>query len=90
MKGYASHREELARWRADSVEQFRSAADLADRHYRLGAVPATTFVELQKQYTEAVEALLETRRQALEEAQEIEQLSGLAVLGRSNPTPAQP
>jgi cobalt-zinc-cadmium efflux system outer membrane protein len=79
--GYESQTAELARWRADSVDQFRSAADLADRHYRLGAVPAATYVELQKQYTDAVEALLETRREALESAQEIEQLSGVPVLG---------
>ena len=56
----------MAKWRPESVAEFRQAAELADRHYRLGAVPIATYVELQKQYLEAVEALLETRREALE------------------------
>lgn len=70
-------RAEIAAWRPDSVERFKDAAQLADRHYRLGAVPISTYVELQKQYLEAVEALLETRREALEAAQELERLTGL-------------
>ena len=80
VNSYAALTTELQRWRPDTVEQFRAAAELADRHYRLGAVPATTYVELQKQYTEAVDAWLETRREALEHAQEIEQLSGIPVM----------
>ncbi len=68
---------EMATWRPESVEEFRSAAELADRHYRLGAVPIATYVELQKQYLEAVEALLDTKREALEAGQEIQRLTGL-------------
>jgi len=67
---------EMQRWRSDSVEEFRKAAELADRHYRLGAVPIATYVELQKQYLEAVEALLDTKREALEAAQTLEHLTG--------------
>jgi len=59
------------------VGEFRKAAALADRHYRLGAVPISTYVELQKQYLEAVEALLDTRREALETGQQIQLLTGL-------------
>jgi outer membrane protein TolC len=70
-------RKAIAKWRAESVEEFRSAAELADRHYRLGAVPIATYVELQKQYLEAVEALLDTKREALEAGQEIQRLTGL-------------
>lgn len=44
---------EMAKWRPDSVEHFKEAADVADRHYRLGAVPISTYVELQKQYLDA-------------------------------------
>jgi cobalt-zinc-cadmium efflux system outer membrane protein len=62
------------------VEHFRDAAELADRHYRLGAVPVSTYVELQKQYLEAVEALLETKEEALKAAQELELLTGLPQL----------
>ncbi len=74
---YASRRDEMGRWRDDSVKAFREAAELADRHYRLGAVPATTYVELQKQYLEAVETLLDTRRDALSAAVDLEQATGL-------------
>jgi cobalt-zinc-cadmium efflux system outer membrane protein len=73
--------DEMVRWRDDSVKAFRDAAELADRHYRLGAVPATTYVELQKQYLEAVEALLDTRRDALESALALEQLTGFRLVG---------
>lgn len=74
---------EVERWRPDAVEKFREAADLADRHYRLGAVPVATYVELQRQYLEAMEALLSTRQEALEVAQLIELLAGSA----SSPIP---
>jgi cobalt-zinc-cadmium efflux system outer membrane protein len=70
---------EMNKWRPDSVRQFKEAAALADRHYRLGAVPISTYVELQKQYLEAVEALLSTRQEALEAAQELERLTGVAI-----------
>src|SRR5262249_23054879 len=69
----------MGKWRPESVAEFRKAAALADRHYRLGAVPIATYVELQKQYLEAVEALLETRREALEAAQQLELLTGLNI-----------
>src|SRR5206468_8281238 len=68
---------EMEKWRPESVEEFRKAAELADRHYRLGAVPIATYVELQKQYLEAVNALLDTRREALEAGQQIQLLTGL-------------
>jgi cobalt-zinc-cadmium efflux system outer membrane protein len=69
----------LAKWRPDAIEHFREAAELADRHYRLGAVPVTTYVELQRQYVEAVEALLDARQEALAAAQQLESLSGLPI-----------
>lgn len=68
---------EMGKWRPESVDEFRKAAALADRHYRLGAVPIATYVELQKQYLEAVEALLDTRREALEAGQELQRLTGV-------------
>lgn len=74
---YQTKLSEMAKWRPDSAEQFRDAAALADRHYRLGAVPVGTYVELQKQYLEAVEALLDTKREALEAGQELQRLTGL-------------
>jgi outer membrane protein, heavy metal efflux system len=75
---YETKLREIAKWRPDSVQHFKEAAELADRHYRLGAVPIATYVELQKQYLEAVESLLDTKKEALEAAAQLELLTGLA------------
>jgi cobalt-zinc-cadmium efflux system outer membrane protein len=69
----------LSKWRPDAIQHFQEAAELADRHYRLGAVSISTYVELQRQYVEAVESLLDARKEALAAAQKLEQLTGLPV-----------
>jgi len=74
---YETKLREMNQWRPDSIAHFREAAEVADRHYRLGAVPVSIYVELQKQYLEAIEGLLDTKRQAIEAASEIELLTGL-------------
>ncbi len=74
---YESKVAALSRWRGDAIAHFREAADTADRNYRLSAVPVSTYVELQRQYVDAVNALLATRREALEAAAQIETLTGL-------------
>jgi len=74
---YESKVKEMGKWRPDAAQHFKEAAEVADRHYRLGAVPVSTYVELQKQYFEAVESLLETKKEALEAAQNLELLTGL-------------
>lgn len=74
---YETKRREMSHWRPDSVRHFQDAAEMADRHYRLGAVPMATYVELQKQYLEAVEALLDTKKETLDAAQQLELLTGL-------------
>jgi len=89
-RGYDSRLAELAHWRSDVASQFESAAELADRHYRLGAVPATTYIELQKQYLDAVEAHLDTRPEALAALLELEQATGLSLVSASNTQPARP
>jgi len=78
---YQAKVDEMRRWHPGSVEEFRQAAALADRHYRLGAVPIATYVELQKQYLEAVEALLDTKREALEAGLELRRLTGIEFPG---------
>jgi cobalt-zinc-cadmium efflux system outer membrane protein len=78
--GYQIKRRELAKWQNDSVAKFQESASLADRHYRLGAVPATTYVELQKQYLEAVTGLLDTKREALEAVLQLEALTGVTFI----------
>jgi cobalt-zinc-cadmium efflux system outer membrane protein len=74
---YETKLREMARWRPDSVQHFKEAAEVADRHYRLGAVPISTYVELQKQYLDAVEGLLDTKKEALEAAAQLELLTGM-------------
>jgi len=86
---YESRLEEMSRWRADAASKLKEAAELADRHYRLGAVPVATYVELQKQYLEAVEAILDTKRDALQAAQELEILTGLTLYKMGVPASGQ-
>ena len=68
---------EIARWSPDSAAKFREAAALADRHYRLGAVPLATYVELQNSYLDAVEALYDTQLETLAAGQQLEFHTGL-------------
>jgi cobalt-zinc-cadmium efflux system outer membrane protein len=77
---YETKVREMTKWRPDSIGHFKEAAELADRHYRLGAVQISTYVELQKQYLEAVESLLDTKQEALQAAQQLELLTGLPSL----------
>ncbi len=73
---YALHRKEMARWNPEIAEQLREAATLADRHYRLGAVPLTTYLEVQSSYLEALEAIFATQADALTALAELELLTG--------------
>ncbi len=73
---YALHRKEMARWNPKVAEQLREAATLADRHYRLGAVPLTTYLEVQSSYLEALEAIYATQADALTALAELELLTG--------------
>jgi cobalt-zinc-cadmium efflux system outer membrane protein len=81
---YETKLREMENWRPDSIQHFKEAAEVADRHYRLGAVPISTYVELQKQYLDAVEGLLDTRKEALEAAARLELLAGLPPFVRTN------
>jgi len=94
VRAYQSRLSELSSWHPESIQQFADAAELADRHYRLAAVPATTYIEMQKQYVDAVDALLSTRSDAISAAADLEQLTGLRFLDgvttsapANNPTP---
>jgi cobalt-zinc-cadmium efflux system outer membrane protein len=74
---FEAKREQIAKWQADTVAKFRQAAELADRHYRLGAVALPVYVETQRQYFEIVGALQEMKKDAVQAAQELEILTGL-------------
>jgi len=74
---FATKTAEVSKWPADSAQKFRDAAELADRHYRLGAVPIGTYVELQNAYLDAIDALYETQQEALEAGGKLQLLTGL-------------
>lgn len=71
-----TQRQRLAGWKPESMQSFSEAAALADRHYRLGAVAVSNYLEMQDRYLEAVEAINETRLEVLQSALELEQLIG--------------
>jgi cobalt-zinc-cadmium efflux system outer membrane protein len=60
-----------------SIEELKRAAASADEHYRLGAVPVSTYIELQKQYLDAVETTIELQRRALQARHRLERITGL-------------
>ncbi len=86
---YSSRTHEISRTRPDAAQDFRETADLADRHYRLGAVPLATYIEMQKQYLEALEALLQTRQGALEASEQLHLLTGRSLNSLSETKPAK-
>jgi cobalt-zinc-cadmium efflux system outer membrane protein len=81
---YAARLAEAARWAPDAAQRFRDAAELADRHYRLGAVPVSTYVELQNSYLDAVDALYTTRLEIIEAGGELRLLTGLELKPAGN------
>ena len=84
---YSARIAEMLRWRPDAAQDFRETADLADRHYRLGAVPLTTYIEMQKGYLEALAALLQTKQDALQASEQLHLLTGRSL---NSLTVAQP
>ncbi|MBL9179827.1 MAG: TolC family protein [Verrucomicrobiaceae bacterium] len=73
---YRIHVEELAKWPGDMLESFRKAAAEADEHFRLGALPLSTYTELQQQYIESVHAVLDSQLGAVDARLQLEQLTG--------------
>jgi outer membrane protein, heavy metal efflux system len=63
-------------WKPEALQAFAEAAQLADRHYRLGAVPLSTYIEMQDKYLEATEAINATRLEVLRAALDLDQLIG--------------
>lgn len=73
---YSSSWRQLETWGDQHETELRDAAELADRHYRLGAVPVTTYIEVQENYLGALSAIADVEADALEAALRIEQLTG--------------
>lgn len=73
---YETKRRVLATWPASAAEKFAAAAAAADVSYRQGAIPVATYVEMQRQYLDALSALLDTRREAMEAMLQLRALNG--------------
>ncbi len=71
-----TQRKRLDGWKPNALETFAEAAQLADRHYRLGAVPISTYIEMQDKYLEATEAINATRLEVLQASLVLQQLTG--------------
>ena len=57
---------EIKRWRPKIMTDLKEASKLADESFRLGAIPAATYVALQTEYIESLEAILSLKIEALE------------------------
>jgi cobalt-zinc-cadmium efflux system outer membrane protein len=74
---YRSRREEVAQLQTSILPQLREAAETGDRNYRDGAVPLSTYTELQKQYLDSIDALNAAQAAAVEARQQLEQLTAM-------------
>ena len=73
---YRVQREQILKRRPEAMDELRAAAALADENYRTGALPITTYIELQKEYLDASDALLSAQADALASRDELELLTG--------------
>ena len=58
------------------LAQLRDAAKLADDNYRLGALPISTYTEVQSQYLDGTDSVLNARLNALQYLADLEYLTG--------------
>jgi cobalt-zinc-cadmium efflux system outer membrane protein len=72
---YRSRRQEADDLQKSVLPQMREAAEMGDRNYRDGAVPISTYTELQKQYLDSVDAFAAAQAAAIEARQQLEQLT---------------
>ncbi len=79
---YRSKLRQLADWDAKSIDEFKKAAELGDRHFRLGAIDVSTYLELQTQYLDAIDSLLDLKEEAYEALLELELLTGARLMGK--------
>lgn len=73
---YDAKREALAKWNGASARSFADAAQDANRNYQLGAIPLTIYMQMQQSYIDATNALLDTRREALDALLMLRALNG--------------
>jgi len=77
--------EEMGRWHADSRQRFRQVAELGDRHYRLGSLPIATYLELQREYLDALDSILALQVRALNSLQQLEVLTQMPLGNATGP-----
>ena len=75
-QSYNQELKELGEDTPQLLDQLRDAAKLADDNYRLGALPISTYTEIQLQYVDATDAVLSARLDALQNLSNLEYLSG--------------
>src|ERR1700731_3213520 len=73
---YNQELKELGEDTPQLLEQLRDSAKLAGDNYRLGALPLSTYTEIQVQYVDATDAVLSSRTDALQNLSNLEYLSG--------------
>ena len=74
---YRSRRDEAAQLQASILPQLRESAETGDRNFRDGAIPLTTYTELQKQYLDSIDALTAAQAAAIDARQQLEQLTAM-------------
>jgi cobalt-zinc-cadmium efflux system outer membrane protein len=72
---YRSRREEADELQKSVLPKMRAAAETSDRNYRDGAIPVSTYTELQKQYLDSIDALTAAQAAAIDARQQLEQLT---------------
>ena len=73
---YNQELKELGEDTPQLLEQLHDAAGLAGDNYRLGALPISTYTEMQLQYVDTIDAVLSSRMDALQNLSNLEYLSG--------------
>lgn len=82
---YEAKRTVLGQWDGRSPQRFADAAREADRNFRLGAIPLATYTQIQSSYLGALNAVLDTRREAMEALLGLRALAGGSLDGRGLP-----
>lgn len=67
---------QLERYPVDDLSRLREGAELADRQYRLGAVPVQTYLDMQDRYLAATAGTLRTWVEAHERCMKIQVITG--------------
>ena len=74
---YRTNQEFLRENSAGEIARFHEAAGQAERHYRLGAIPVSTYLALQQAYLEMVDVHTTARIEAIRNAAQLCTLTGL-------------